>query len=53
MNDRLELVVTKEEVKGVLYSFKKVKSHNLYGWTIELYFVFYKLLEEDILRVIE
>jgi hypothetical protein len=53
VNAGMEAVVSKEELKVLLSSFKKRKSPNLNNWTIEVYLGFYDLLEEDLLRVIE
>jgi hypothetical protein len=52
MNDRLEADVTKEELKGVLFSFKKAKSPGPDGWTVEFYLGFYNMLEGELLRVV-
>jgi hypothetical protein len=53
MNEELEVEVTKEELKAILYTFKKAKSPRPNGWTVEFYLGFYDLLEVELLRVIE
>jgi hypothetical protein len=45
--------VSKEELKGVAFSFQKDKGSGPDGWTIEFFENFYKFLEEDILAVVE
>jgi len=50
MNLKLEVEVTKEEMKVVLASFKKAKILGLDGWTIEFFFGFYDMLEGYLLE---
>jgi hypothetical protein len=45
--------VRKEESKAILCSLQKDKIQGPYGWPMELYFGFYELIEEDLLRVVE
>jgi hypothetical protein len=43
VNVGIEAIVSKEELKVVLSSFKKEKTPSPDGWTIKFYFIFYDL----------
>jgi hypothetical protein len=53
MNEGLGSEITKKELEAVLTSFKREKSHKSDGWIVELFIGFYKMLEYEILRVVE
>jgi hypothetical protein len=53
MNKDLDEEVTKEELKAVLNSFKKVKSPGPDGWTVKIFWGFYDFIEEKLLRIVE
>jgi hypothetical protein len=44
---------SKDELKLVLYLFKKYKIPRTDGWTVEFFIGFYDLVEEDMLRFIK
>ena len=53
MNGHLEVEVSKDELRVVLFAFKKEKRPDLDGWIVEFYLGFYVLLEDEILRVVK
>jgi hypothetical protein len=50
--DSLFIPVTLEEVKAVLFAFKKEKSPGPDGWTVELFTFFFDLVGEDLLAIV-
>lgn len=45
--------ISENELKGVLHSFKKVKSLGPNGWPIEFYYDLYDIISRDLLKVVE
>lgn len=52
-NDHLMDLVTKEELKEVVYSFQREKSPSPNGWPIIFYVGFYECIKYDLLVVVE
>ena len=50
MNDSLEVVFTKENIKEVFISFKKSKSTESYGLAIEFYICFFDFLMDELFK---
>jgi hypothetical protein len=46
-------VITKEELHAIISSFKKYKSLRLDGWSEKIYEELFKIIEDDLLRVVE
>lgn len=52
-NEDLFQPITKDELLGVMMSFKKDKSPRPDGWTIDFYIHFFDLIKHDLLRMVE